>query len=228
MSAIAPEVLEALMDDALRHARARRGAAGSSSSKDASTAVSAAGVRETAVQLRRTFALFDPRGTGTVPLAEVPLLLRAVGIDVSSAAGVAEQAQSVLPPALAEQVDATGRWPLAAFEAYVAATGAGMNSAQEAARVFAQLIHHGAQGSSAILGSTVGSMGGTLRSGAGVPPDSVLTLAGLKAALDEADARVTEAELKDVFRYCAFDADPRGLTQRDWLRAVNFVAEAGL
>lgn len=48
----------------------------------------------------------------------------------------------------------------------------------------------------------------------------------LRAALEAADARVSDEEIRDVVRYCSFDKEA-GVSEKDWLEVMQFVSDIG-
>jgi Ca2+-binding EF-hand superfamily protein len=152
--------------------------------------------RLTDEQVRSVFAMFDAGAVGSVPVSEVDLMLRSLGItsDMSDVpqlledSGVDKHADTIT---------------LAEFTAVVQGSAVEQNSAAEAERVFSLID---------ITGS------------------GEITFEGLQAALEEADARVSDEELREVIRYCGLSRANEGksVTREDWKEVMAFIAEVGI
>ncbi len=158
-------------------------------------------LRETEDQLFRVFQLFDPRNTKSVPLGEVLMLLRAVAIDVDEAILQAIM-QQAFPDAVQREIKTAGRITCEQFVQLVKHAGAGSGSKQEARRVFEAVLP-----------------------GQGTNPSAAITFDAFKTALRAADARITDSELSEIFRYCALSGNPGGLTLRDFEQVSEFVSD---
>lgn len=56
-----------------------------------------------------------------------------------------------------------------------------------------------------------------------------ITFEKLRAALDEADARVSDEELREVIRYCGLsDKSDATISRADWAEVMSFMAELGM
>jgi len=89
------------------------------------------------------------------------------------------------------------------FRKLVHKNAVAQNSAEEAKRVFALIA------------------GGTA-------PSETVTFDNLKRALQEADARVSDEELREVIRYCGcLSGDKESVNLKDWLEVMQFVTDVG-
>uniref|UniRef100_A0A7S1MA38 EF-hand domain-containing protein n=1 Tax=Neobodo designis TaxID=312471 RepID=A0A7S1MA38_NEODS len=151
--------------------------------------------RVTEEQIRSVFNMFDATSVGSVPMNEVELMLKSLGIP-ADAADVAKtlESQGVSPE--------SDSLTLAEFTKLVEGSAIDFNSTAEAERVFGLID--------------------TSSSGA-------ISFEVLRAALDEADARVPDEEIREVLRYCALsDKSGESLSRADWLEVMNFVNEVGI
>jgi Ca2+-binding EF-hand superfamily protein len=157
-------------------------------------------LRETDAQLHRVFQLFDPRNTKKVPLGEVLLLLRAVAIDIDDTI-----LREVLAGAfsLPEQssIAIAQALTFAQFLTIVKNVGTAAGGRQEARRVFEAVLPKGA---------------------------SALGADDFRAALRAAEARITDSELGEIFRYCSLSGNPKGMVLEDWQEIADFIGQVGL
>jgi Ca2+-binding EF-hand superfamily protein len=151
--------------------------------------------RITDEQIRSVFSMFDATSAGTVPMNEVDLMLKSLGIPADSA----DVAKSLDQLGISAELDALS---LGEFTKLVEGSAVDFNSASEAERVF-NLIDAGETGA--------------------------ISFDVLRAALDEADARVPDEEIREVMRYCALsDKEGEVLSRQDWLEVMAFVNESGI
>ena len=157
-------------------------------------------LRESESQLHRVFQLFDPRNSKLVPLGEVVLLLRAVAIDVDDTI-LREVMANTFPADVCAGIVGRSAIDFEQFLLLVRQATATAGSKHEARRVFEMVLPAGA---------------------------SAVTFDAFKQALAKADARITDAELSEIFRYCSLSGNKEGLVLSDWEQVADFIAEVGV
>lgn len=143
-------------------------------------------------QIQNAFTLFDIDGNGKVPVSELDLMFRSLGMTVDGDIDQMLSNSKINPN--------DGHLSQDDFHSLVKANVQTMNSEAEAARVFGLVDTDG-------LGH--------------------ITFDTMKAALLEADARVSDDELREVLKYCNLSGAAEGVNQKDWLAVMNFVADVG-
>ena len=171
--------------------------------------------RVTASQLQTVFSVFDTNGNGNATAADLHLMCRSVGVDID---------QDDVPAMLeAAGFGANGLVTFPEFEKVVNMHAVEQNSDAEAARVFGSIA--------TCLENVEDEDEAAVASAAtedGEPASDTIDFATLRAALDEADARVSDDEIKEVIKYCgSLSGDGTSINKADWLEVMQFVREVG-
>ena len=172
--------------------------------RDASFSAGSA-LRETDEQVFRVFQLFDPMNTKMVPDHEVILFLRAVAIDVDE-----KILQEIIEDRFSEEEQfQMKRDKGVTFQQILriirkAATQS--SGKQEARRVFDTVLPESEKSKPA-------------------GQERVLKYDDFKKALSTAEARITDSELSEIYRYCSVSGNREGLTLKDWEQVAEFVLE---
>jgi hypothetical protein len=184
--------------------------------------------RATENQLRTVFGVFDTNGNGNAAASDLHLMCLSVGVDIDQ-----EKIPDVLAAADAGQ---SGLLTFDEFDKIVKEHAVAQNSDEEALRVFGSIttcLNKKAENDKAADAEAEEKAEGEdedeeKKAPAPATEDDAMTFEALKAALFEADARVSDDEIKEVIKYCgSLSGDGTSIAKKDWLEVMQFVREVG-
>ena len=177
--------------------------------RDASFSAGSA-LRETDEQIFRVFQLFDPKNTKLVPEKEIILFLRAVAIDVDDTI-LADIMATQFSQQEQFQIKRDGGVTFSQILKIIRRAGTESSVKQEARRVFDTVFPSEEQKQHQQPNSSSG--------------EKVLKYEDFRKALSTAEARITDGELSEIYRYCSVSGNRGGLTLKDWEDVAEFVLE---
>ena len=189
--------------------------------RDASFSAGSA-LRETDEQIFRVFQLFDPKNTKLVPEHEIILFLRAVAIDVDDTI-LADIIATQFSQQEQFQIRRDGGVTFSQILKIIRKAGTESSAKQEARRVFDTVFPSSSSSSSTEEQQQQQQSNSRTSTTSGA--EKVLKYEDFRKALSTAEARITDGELSEIYRYCSVSGNRGGLTLKDWEDVAEFVLE---
>lgn len=200
---------------------------------------SGSALRESDAQIHRVFQLFDPKNRKMIPENEIILLLRAVAIDVDEKL-LSEIIASQFSPEEQFQINRDRGVTFPQILRIIKRAASQSSGKHEARRVFETVLPEQQKTPSPTSasqqqqqvpqrGSVSSSMNNKSNIATSESSSSVhqqaLKYGDFRRALAVAEARITDGELSEIYRYCSVNGNRDGLTLKDWEDVAEFVLE---